>query len=400
MNPLQGPQLRSPSRISWVSAAGREGRRRSSSVAIGCGLAGIAVLLASCSSTPTSHGVGASATVVGAPGGISSASKTAASALEQAVTKTTAYRTAAVNVSDALSGDYLAGLSPADSPVGGVGTYEFLDKTGSSGIGTLRMNLPLIGDSSVIVDGTDLYTAPTVKENGALNLGKPWIKYDLKYLAESSNGGGGTGQMTESLWGSMTQPLTYLNALVPGTAQQIGPSSVNGVEATEYKAVVDANKVIEHGSVVQRYAISQLVLGSASTTFPVNVWLDSKGRVTKIQYSISLGTGDSTAGSATTSTSDASGGIAGTSAANPAAANPTGTDSTGANPPGTNSTGTANPVMALSGTQDVTVSLTDFGVPVQVIPPSAGSYTDFSQFLVTSAAKGTPNTLFFGRYVG
>jgi hypothetical protein len=149
--------------------------------------------------------------------------------------------------------------------------------------------------------------------------GKQWVKLDLEQLKQQNSMFDDLANQAQS--NSPTQGLEYLEGL-SGDVQNLGQDTVAGQPATHYRASIDYTKVLDklpNATDEMRSAFAKL------GTVPADVWIDGQDRVVKMHMTIdgsALGAG--------------------------------------------------------SGNAELTMEITDFGVPVDVQAPPADQTTDIS----------------------
>jgi hypothetical protein len=191
--------------------------------------------------------------------------------------------------------------------------------SGDGNTGAITVTMPIVGSiEERIVDGViymNLGSFPGAPESVA---GK-WVKLDPAQLQGQGGTLGGLAGQAET--NSPKQGLEYLQGL-SGDVQDLGQEDVNGVTATHYRASIDYAKVLDKlpdATDEQREALSKIGV------VPADVWIDANDRVVKVHMTI-----------------DAGGFGAG------------------------------------AGTAELTMELSDFGVPVDVEAPPADQTVDFS----------------------
>ena len=107
---------------------------------------------------------------------------------------------------------------------------------------------------------------------------KPWVRADYATYSESSSGALGTGG---------TNPILTINFLkATGRLMTVGTQSVNGVATTHYHALVDSNRIAATVPPSRRPAAQQTAQTlkhlTGTTTFPIDVWVDSQQHVRRI----------------------------------------------------------------------------------------------------------------------
>jgi len=185
--------------------------------------------------------------------------------------------------------------------------------------GQITVSMPIVGSiEERIVDGViymDLGSFPGAPDDVA---GK-WVKLDPAQLQQDGMLGDLAGQADAN---SPKQGLEYLQGL-SGDVQDLGQEDVNGRTTTHYRASIDYAKVLDqlpNATAEQRDALSKLGV------VPADVWIDDQDRVVKTHMTI-----------------DAGGFGAG------------------------------------AGTAELTMELSDFGVPIEVQPPPEDQTVDFSE---------------------
>jgi len=192
---------------------------------------------------------------------------------------------------------------------------------GDGKTGELTVSLPVVGSiEERIVDGVvymNLASFPGAPDD--LD-GKQWVKLDPDQLKQPGGALGGLADQAES--NSPKQGLEYLQGL-SGDVEDLGQEDVHGQPATHYRASIDYAKVLDQlpdANDETRDALGKL------GTVPADVWIDGQDRVVKVHMTID---------------------------------------------------GTA--FGAGAGTAELTMELSDFGVPVDVQAPPEDQTIDFSE---------------------
>jgi hypothetical protein len=190
--------------------------------------------------------------------------------------------------------------------------------SGDGKTGELNVSMPVVGSiEERIVDGV-IYMNLGAFPGAPENVAGKWVKVDPAQLQD-----GMLGDLADQAdANSPRQGLEYLQGL-SGDVQDLGQEDVNGVTTTHYRASIDYAKVVDqlpHATDEQREALSKIGV------VPADVWIDGNDRVVKMHLTI-----------------DAGGFGAG------------------------------------AGTAELTMELSDFGVPVDVQPPPADQTVDFSE---------------------
>jgi hypothetical protein len=209
-----------------------------------------------------------------------------------------------------------------DMAIDGSGKSLSLHADGaSSGDGTtaqMTMTIPSLGAiEERIVDGTvymNFGDLPFASELGST----PWVSISVDELGQKT--GTDFGALADQAQSSGPQQgLEYLQGL-SGDVEKVGDDTVAGEHATHYRAQIDYAKVAEK---LPEGATRDKLAGLGAV--PADVWIDDQDRVVKMQFAI-----------------DGSG------------------------------------LGASGATAQMTMEITDFGVPVDVQPPPADQTTDLS----------------------
>ena len=191
---------------------------------------------------------------------------------------------------------------------------------GDGKTGQLTVSTPVVGSiEERIVDGAIYMNLDSFPGAAAELAGKQWVKLDLEQLQQRDGAFGYLANQAES--NSPKQGLEYLQGL-SGDVQDLGPDTVGGQPATHYRASIDYAKVLDRlpdANQETRDALTKL------GTVPADVWIDGQDRVVKMHMTIdgrAFGAG--------------------------------------------------------AGTAELTMELSDFGVPVDVQAPPADETIDFS----------------------
>ncbi len=163
--------------------------------------------------------------------------------------------------------------------VGGTGT---IDARGSEGAMTIEVEGHKVSE---LIAKPYVYIEAPSGANASVTHGKPWVRVDVSTFTQSYEQGslGGGGQ-------DPSQVLGYLRSA--GTVTRIGSEAVRGVASTHYHAVVELDRLGSVGPVAQRPAgkrAGELVERlTGAKTMPMDVWVGSDGRISRISYGFSL----------------------------------------------------------------------------------------------------------------
>lgn len=200
--------------------------------------------------------------------------------LAASVARTESAGSADMSLSMSVSGTPTVGASAGSVPVSlnvdATGAFDFDTK-----VGELSISLPApVGTMEMrLVDGTLYLKLPS---SLAATVGAPWVS-----VPESSyESQGGLGSFTSP------DPSQFLSGLdqVSDGVTEVGPGTVGGVAAVEYRADIDVSKASqsEGASSAQGQALQQALSQLGLTSVPVDVWVDSAGRLVQLAESLTI----------------------------------------------------------------------------------------------------------------
>lgn len=177
-----------------------------------------------------------------------------------------------------------------DGPTGLVtstaeGAFDMASKRGHM---TMEMDMaeapagtPDMGQIEAVFDGTVIYMKmPALSAQFPGD--KPWISFDLQKAGEQL--GLDMGALMQSGTSDPTQTLQYLRG-ASGDVEVVGEEEVRGVAATHYRAAVSFAKIVEQAPDEVRAAVeatvAQLEEWVGSDEMPIDVWIDSEGRMVR-----------------------------------------------------------------------------------------------------------------------
>ncbi len=142
---------------------------------------------------------------------------------------------------------------------------------------------------------------------GKLPQGKTWIKLDVSKVAQAAGLSGSLSSLEQTE--DPTKFLDYLRAS-SGIVVSLGKEEVDGVTTTHYSATLQLSRILDRLPGDQQAAAKAALekLGSAAG-IPVEVWVDTLGRVRRMQ--MTFGASGAAGGSAGTSGAAALAGISG-----------------------------------------------------------------------------------------
>jgi hypothetical protein len=178
------------------------------------------------------------------------------------------------------SGSVEADFKLSGAGVKGSGSGVF--NTGPSRSGQLTMKVTVRGMEvpiDTVISGNALYMRSAVFSQLGLPPNKQWIKVDLGQLAQQR------GIDLSSLANTSPTPASALSYLRgSGKVREVGTESIDGAETTHYKVVVDLEKAVSRSDAATQEALRRVIKAGGVKTLPVDVWVDGKGFVRKVQY--------------------------------------------------------------------------------------------------------------------
>lgn len=165
--------------------------------------------------------------------------------------------------------------------VRGSGQFDFRHRRGNLHM-TMMTSTAVTIAVDEIMDGTTLYMKMPLLTS-QLPQGKQWLKMDLSSIGKSA--GVDLGSLMQGNQDDPGQMLSYLEA-TSDHVQELGTATVGGVQTTHYRGTVDLRKVVAQAPAGARAGMRKLmqtVTASLGTsTYPVDVWIDSSGLVRQI----------------------------------------------------------------------------------------------------------------------
>jgi hypothetical protein len=149
-----------------------------------------------------------------------------------------------------------------------------------------------------IQDGTTVYIHfPAIADQ--LPAGKSWVKGDASQLSSTSSSR--LGQFGSFAGTDPREIFAYLRA-ISGRIDAVGTEKVRGVETSHYTAAIDVRKLQRLVPPAQRAglgAIDQAVTQTGLTAIPIDVWIDTEGRLRKLVMDVNASaSGNGSTGSA------------------------------------------------------------------------------------------------------
>jgi hypothetical protein len=176
-------------------------------------------------------------------------------------------------------------ISGAGVSGSGSGVFD----TGGDRSGQLTMKVSVRGTPvpiDSIIAGNVLYLRSSAFSQFGLSGDKQWIKLDLGQLARQR------GLDLNNLTNTSPTPnsaLSYLRGA--GKVQEVGREPVNGVDTTHYKTIVDLERAVARTSGSTRRSLKRVIQTSGARKIPIDVWVDDKGFIRRVQYAQPSGGG-------------------------------------------------------------------------------------------------------------
>jgi hypothetical protein len=215
----------------------------------------------------------------GVPAGAALKHQSATKLVRAAYTQTVDAKTAKLALTEAITQNTL----PLQTTISGQGSVDF-----STGNGALSFTSSRTGSFSDRFISPNLYIQLPSSDKAQLPAGKTWISLNLNTVAEAKLGAS-LAQLSSTSEES-TQLLSYLQSVSSTGVSPVGPTTIKKVATTEYKATVDLTKVADQKIPAVQAAIKSLEAQLNATMLPVQVWLDTQGRVRQVSDQLQVST--------------------------------------------------------------------------------------------------------------
>lgn len=166
----------------------------------------------------------------------------------------------------------------------GDGVFDFKSQRGRLVLDLSSLGLPGDGGNTEILFNADVvfmklpFDVPELED-------RPWVKIDLSELDELS--GIDVAQLRQIQSNDPTAALNYLRG-VTDDIKVVGKEEVRGASTTHYKAVVDLRKAAREVPADLKDDIAQIAEQLGSDTIDTDVWIDTEGRLRKLQYAVDV----------------------------------------------------------------------------------------------------------------
>jgi hypothetical protein len=160
---------------------------------------------------------------------------------------------------------------------GATGAFDFEADLGRMTLDMSGIQPAGITKAEIVFAGTVFYMKmPELAK--MLPGGKPWLKFDLKEIAEGE--GTGFSQFGQLGSGDPTQSLNYLRGA--GEVEEVGDEEVRGVETTRYHIEVDLLEAVRRAPQELRSMLREAIDSFGSEKLPMDVWVDDQGLVRRL----------------------------------------------------------------------------------------------------------------------
>lgn len=112
---------------------------------------------------------------------------------------------------------------------------------------------------------------------------KPWIKLNLGALA--SQAGVSVGSLGQLQSADPSQAIQFLRGATTGM-DKVGSETLRGTKVDHYRGNLDLKQAADAAPDDAKLTLNQAIAGLSTTTLPVDVWLDSQGRLRKLSFTV------------------------------------------------------------------------------------------------------------------
>jgi hypothetical protein len=213
--------------------------------------------------------------------------------VQGAAAKVTAARSARISMTMTTT---FAGEQVAASTATTQGVYDYAAHKGQLDTTVKSAGLPFRMTQRILVIGSTTYLKfpdmPQGQEEPPPGVPpipgehhKPWMKVELpKELAGENPFSPGFGPGPDDSGGDPTQALSYLKSAT-SKVERVGSEQVRGTPTTRYAATFDAGKVAAQAPEEFQGFVDEMGL---SFPKPADVWIDEQGRLRKIHYAMTM----------------------------------------------------------------------------------------------------------------
>jgi hypothetical protein len=190
-------------------------------------------------------------------------------------------------VSYSASFDIAAAPAPGAVSMTGEGLFDYANQRGHMVFDMTEVLQPAgdspegAGEVEMIFAGPILYMKmPFLTE--ILSDPKPWIRVDLEAARQ---GGPSLSQLVQLGQSDPTQILELLGG-VTRRVDDLGSEKLRGAETTHYSMVLDLVRAAEQASANAKLSVQNLIARTGAREMPAHVWIDNDGRMRKMTYEV------------------------------------------------------------------------------------------------------------------
>jgi hypothetical protein len=171
------------------------------------------------------------------------------------------------------------------------GGFDFASRRASLDINGAQFGAPELGKLQAVVDydgGLIVYMHLPAEAAADLG-GKQWVKLDVGALMRQTGVDVDLGSLLQGQSNDPTQGLSMLRGA--DDVVKIGEENIRGVDTTHYRLDINLDKAVADAPTPeQRDAMQKLTNLYKVRKFPVELWLDTDGRVRRFQESLDSAT--------------------------------------------------------------------------------------------------------------
>lgn len=148
---------------------------------------------------------------------------------------------------------------------------------------------PKLGSMEIVIDAGPVVYIDSPFVAGFLGAKTPWVKIDPSTVP-------GMSSQLGSLTGGQTDPTGSFGFLYGALdVQRLGHDTVDGSDATHYRATVDLDRALQEVPSAQRTALQQALTGleqrfggAGALRFPIDVWVDDTGYLKRVEFRLDV----------------------------------------------------------------------------------------------------------------
>lgn len=160
--------------------------------------------------------------------------------------------------------------------------------------GSMLMNMSLAGQTfpiQLVLANNTIYEELPSQVTSQLPGGKPWISLNLGELGTLAKVPGLSSLMSsDSSFTNPGQYMDFLKAASSGSIQNLGQTTIGGVQTTHYRAQLDLSKLASAVPAATRPAVEKMVTALKQRVHasysPINVWIDQADLIRQLQMNV------------------------------------------------------------------------------------------------------------------